>query len=111
MAPDFDIKALDALVTMHVINVVVLEAEVEIRPDQVNIGGKGPAAQAGGAKGTSSVAVEEAEAVGAHSHIVELAFVEESIGLAPIGGSTEVAPAGENAEVAPTETALAETAD
>lgn len=52
MALDFDVEAMDALLTMDVINASVLEAEVEIKPARVNAKGTGPATQAGGVEGT-----------------------------------------------------------
>lgn len=97
MAPNFDVEALDALVNMDVINAAMLKAEAEIRPSWVNVKGKSPIVQVGGAEGTSNATVR------VHSYTAEGALVEESIEIAPIGGSVEVAPAEDDAEVAPTE--------
>lgn len=105
MALDFDVKVLDALVIMDMINVVVLEAKAEIGPGQVNTKGKGPTAQAGGVGGTLGIAAREPEVVKAPLLAAGVVLFEESTETAPTEGSVKVALAGDNAEVVPVDAA------
>lgn len=97
MAFDFDVEALDVLVTMDVINTAVLEAKAEIKPGQMSTKGTSPTAQVSGIEGTSSVAVEETEVAWAHSHIAEAAFIKGSTNIAPTGENVKVVSAGNEA--------------
>lgn len=91
--PNFDVGALDALVTSGMMDAAMLKGEIEHKHEakQVGVDGRDLAAQASGVKGVSSIAVKETKAVEALPEVVvvaptredaEVALAKEDTGLA-----------------------------
>lgn len=99
MAPDFNVEALDALVTMKMVDAIVLEAKVEHEAGRVVVGGRDLVGQIGGIIGASGAAIEEIEAI-------EALFAEAH--LVPIKGDSNLALAEDDTR--PAEMMSAETA-
>lgn len=94
VAPSFDIKALDVLVTLEMVDIVMVEVEADLEAEQVVAGRKGSTslvdAQATGETDAAEVLSAEAQMAPSEEDAIEAPTEDEA---------DEVVPAGE-AEVA-----------